>query len=100
MSCRKFSTGSNENISKAGDLQNARKTFHNIDFDKQTERPFDQKLRKISIETQNNMTLTRSNSVKTVEGSTDPLSKTSKIHSFGSYTKREFLTDKKVRGVP
>jgi hypothetical protein len=29
------------------DLQNARKTFHSFDFNKQTSRPFDETLRKL-----------------------------------------------------
>lgn len=45
--------------------------------------------------------LTRSNSTNSITGgSRDSFAKTSKIHAFGSYTKREFLTEKKVKGVP
>jgi len=35
-SCRRFKPSEGEQVAKAVDLQNARKTFHNIDFQKQT----------------------------------------------------------------
>ena len=44
---------------------------------------------------------TRSNSASNITSQPQTsFDKTSKIHSFASYTKREFLTEKKVRGVP
>ena len=47
--CKKHSPTNNEHIRTAKDLQSARKTFHSLNFDKQTSRPFDESLRKMSI---------------------------------------------------
>jgi hypothetical protein len=47
-------------------LLSGRKTFHHLDFDKQTNRPFDEKLKKLSIEKDIQTTLLRTNSVGTL----------------------------------
>lgn len=48
--------------------------------------------------------LTRSNSLgglsQTNYNPPDPLEKLNKVHSFASYTQRDFLSYKKVRGAP
>lgn len=79
---------------------NPRKTFHNFDFTKQTERLFDQTLKKISeIHEQK---LERAQSTGTLLQKVEPnsLDKKSKVHSFGSYTGRNFLNENQIKGAP
>ena len=39
-----------EPVTIVSDLQNARRTFHNMDFQKQSDRPFDKTIRKLTLD--------------------------------------------------
>lgn len=59
----------------------------------------------MSIEAEKQLILTRSNSLGAISQSSartekDHLLKLNKVHSFASYTKRDFLPEKEVRGAP
>ena len=68
----------------------ARKTFHSIDFAKQTMRPFDKTLSKLEKDSKINRANSASNLGNTknslVQMAKDPLDKKSRVHSFNSYT--------------
>jgi hypothetical protein len=100
-SCSKLVPQEDGRAFTASDLQNARKTLHNIDFAKQTRRPFDlhiQRMSAQSIQAGEAEGVRQSSSVRTM-GSQEA-KKGGKAHAFGSYTKREFLSDRQVRGAP
>ena len=87
-------------VTIAGDLQNGRRTFHNMDFQKQSDRPFDKTLRKLTQEHSKGLTSFKSTGTLNFKPENNSLDKKDKIHSFTSYSKRQFLTEKKVKGVP
>lgn len=101
--CGKLELTNNQHIRTASDLQAHRRTSHSISFQKQTSRPFDETLRKMSINVEKQH-LSRSNSLgglsQAAYNPPDPLEKLNKVHSFASYTQRDFLSYKKVRGAP
>ena len=71
-----------------------------MDFHKQTERPFDQTIRKMTMQNQKELITFNSTGDFSSRPQTISLDKKDKIHAFESYPKRQFLTDKKVKQAP
>lgn len=96
--CHRFEETNMEHIRTAQDLHSDRRTSHSLNFKKQTSRPFDESLRKMSLNIEKDLLLTRSNSMGTISdrnGEKQPKNaflKLNKVHSFASYTKRDFLS--------
>lgn len=98
-SCKKYDPYSNEAIKTARDL-NPRKTMHNFDFTKQTQRPFDESLKKISVVQEQRLERAQSTGALLMTVENNSFDKKEKVHSFGSYTGRDFLTHNRVKGAP
>ena len=71
-----------------------------MDFHKQSDRPFDKTIQKMTMEGEKELTRYRSTGDLSLKFKKDSLDKKDKIHSFASYSKRQFLTEKDMKRAP